>query len=291
VIAELVLLSGIVVAVATLTELPPGRADAGLSRTLPAVAALGEAPVAPPRGAFVEARRAGRLVVGFALRGRVATVTLIDPSGKAPVGVDVAIDGPPGRDCGPGCFRSRVSGRAVVVRVDRTSLRFEAPARPRAAAGLLRRAGQVFERLRTVVVDERVATFPSGRQRSHIVYRAPDRSSTLVVGGSDAESIGKHTIVIGTRRWERVRGGRWAVSVQPEARVPRMPWSADTRNAHFDGSREITFFDPRSSAWFRLVLDVRTARPRRLVMIAPGRVVSDRFTQVGGSIRISAPTR
>ena len=64
---ELLLLSAVVAAVAVLTELPPGRADIELAGVALTPAALAEARVPPPRRAFVDARRAGDLTVGFAL--------------------------------------------------------------------------------------------------------------------------------------------------------------------------------------------------------------------------------
>jgi putative copper export protein len=287
-IVELFLLSAVVVAVSVLTELPPGRADIELAGVSLTPAALAEAPVPPPRRAFVDARRAGDLTVGFALRGRDATVTLVGADGKAAEGVDVAIDGPPAQSCGPGCFSARVTGRSVVVRVDRRNLRFEAPARLSPAGDLLGRAASVFGRLASVTVDERSAD-SNGTRRSRIVFLAPDRSSTMIVAGSDVSSIGSRTVVIGGRRWQRGPAGRWRTSEQPAASVPRPPWSSASRNAYYDGNRTITFFDPAATAWYRLELDPGSARPRRLVLIAPGRIVSDRYSQFDRPVRIVRP--
>jgi copper transport protein len=289
VIVELLLLTGVVVTVATLTELPPGRAHTGLAGALPAPLALAEAPVPPPATAFVDARRAGRLVVGFARRGQTVTVTLVGSNGKAPSNVDIAINGPPAHGCGPGCFRAKASGRSVVVRVDLISLRFDTPAQLTPAAALLRRATRAFNALQSVVVDERIAAFSRPTKRVRIVYRAPDRSSTEVVGAGKRTSSGEQTIVIGTRRWDRFSGKGWVASSQTPARVPRAVWSSGVRNVYYSGSREITFFDPRASAWFRLEVDARSARPLRLLKIAPGRVVSDRFSAFDQPARISPP--
>ena len=289
VIAELLVLTAVIVAVGTLTDLPPGRADTGLLAAPPTAVTLIEAPVLPPDGAFVDARTAGGLAVGFALRGNTATVTLVGPDGGAPTGVDVAINGPPGRPCGPGCYSARVPGRSVVVRVDLISLRFQAPARLRPAGTVLRRAAQVFKALGSVVVDERLGR-SSRVQVLHVVYRAPDSSSSEIVGAGEPTSIGKQMIVIGKRRWDRSPGGRWAVSSQPPIRVPAPNWSATSRNAYFTGKNEITFFDPRAFAWFRLQLEPHSARPVRLLMIAGGRVITDRFSRFNSPVVISPPS-
>jgi copper transport protein len=282
-VAELLLLTAVVVAVGTLTDLPPGRADVGLLATLPTPAALVEAPPPPPGGAFVEARVAGPLVVGFALRGHTATVTLVGPGGTAPSGVDVAINGPPGHVCGPGCYSATVPGRSVVVRVDLISLRFQAPLQLRPAGTVLRRAARAFERLKSVTVDRRVASGSRTVQLSRIVYRAPDSFSSTIVGG-------KQTIVIGEHRWDRSLGGPWVASSQPPVRVPAPAWGPRSRNAYFTGKHELTFFDPRSFAWFRLRLDPRSARPLRLQMISAGRLVTERFSGFGAAGPISPPS-
>jgi hypothetical protein len=154
---------------------------------------------------------------------------------------------------------------------------------------MLRRAAQVFKALGSVVVDERLGR-SSRVQVLHVVYRAPDSSSSEIVGAGEPTSIGKQMIVIGKRRWDRSPGGRWAVSSQPPIRVPAPNWSATSRNADFTGKNEITFFDQRAFAWFRLQLEPHSARPVRLLMIAGGRVITDRFSRFNSPVVISPPS-
>jgi copper transport protein len=289
VIVELLLLTGLAAAVGTLTDLPPGRADVGLSAVAPSPAALVEAPVPPPAGAFVDARPVGTLVVGFALRGHTATVTLVGADGGAPSGIDLAINGPPGHPCGPGCYRATVSARSVVVRVDRISLRFQAPAQLRPARDRLRRMTRAFEALTSVVVDERRASRSRDVQLLHVVYRSPDRFSSAIVGGTDPQVIGKQTIVIGARRWDRSPGGPWVASSRSPTRVPAPLWGSRSRDAYLARAHEISFFDPGSFAWFRVQFDPQSGRPLRLRMIAAGRVVTDRFSGFDQPVAISPP--
>nr|MBA3716654.1 copper resistance protein CopC [Actinomycetota bacterium] len=114
--AEAVLLLGLVVAVAVLTALPPGRTAAAASRLRPVP--LGpSSPALPPRDALVLAKESGRLGVALAVRpgpaGRLRlTATVVSPSntGVDDLALNFRVVGTrgatlePGSSCGSGCY-------------------------------------------------------------------------------------------------------------------------------------------------------------------------------------------
>src|SRR5581483_1377631 len=99
---EIVVIAGIVVAVAILTELRPGT-EGSRAVAAPTVA---QPPALPPAGAVVDARELGSLAVAVARERRRATVTLLGQDGTGVDGRDVRIDGAPTITCGPGCYRA-----------------------------------------------------------------------------------------------------------------------------------------------------------------------------------------
>ena len=113
---ELVAIAGIVVAVAILTELRPGK-DA--PSAVP-VAAL--PPVLPPRDAVVDARELGDLAVAVAREPSRTTVTIVGPDANGVDGKRVEVDGATATPCGSGCYRApagahvTVDGRARTMR-------------------------------------------------------------------------------------------------------------------------------------------------------------------------------
>ena len=281
-LVELALLTGIVVAVGVLTDLPPGRsADATAAAAEAPAAAV--PPPAPPPDAFVDARQAGTLAVGLAVtRGRT-TVTVLGPDARGVRGLDVRVDGRPATPCGAGCYRA-AAARPAEIRVGTRRLVFHVPARPRDATALLRRAKRAFESARTVEFEERLASSPRTVQVSHFRLAAPNRLAYAIRGGLEA-------IVIGNRRWDRRGDGEWQASPQTPLRVPRTYWSRAARNARLVAPDTLTFFDPRLPAWFRLRIEPRTARPRELRMVAPAHFMTDRYSAFDRPLEISPPSR
>ena len=112
VLVELTLLSGIVVAVAVLTELRPGR-DA--SRALAATSAqqVAQPPELPPLDAVVDARELGTLAVAVARSPGRATITLLGPDGTGVSGCSVLVAGVRAVSCGSGCYRAPAPAGAL----------------------------------------------------------------------------------------------------------------------------------------------------------------------------------
>src|SRR5205807_1259000 len=87
-----------------------------------------------------------------------------------------------------------------------------APALPRPGE----RAARVFGSLRSLVIDERLASNPRTVIRTRFEIVAPDRLAYRIVGGQQA-------VVVGGRRWDRSPNGRWQPSQQSPLRLPAAP--------------------------------------------------------------------
>ena len=98
---ELLLLAGVVVAVAVLTDIAPGK-DATAARAPRAPAVRAAKPPPPPAGAVVLAREDGDRAVALAARGRELTVTVLAPDGTGLSGLGVTVAGHPAEAVRPG---------------------------------------------------------------------------------------------------------------------------------------------------------------------------------------------
>jgi copper transport protein len=288
-LAELVVLVGIVAAVAVLTDLrPPARGGAAVAAAAP--------PHAPPRDAVVLAAEDDDVAIGLAAspRGRrvAVQVTALGPEGKGVDGLDVEVAGTGTRPCGPGCYAATIPlpapPRRVPVRVGSRTLPFTLPAKwPAPAAGaLVRRVDRVFRGLRTLVIHEQLAS--SARNALTTTYRvqAPNRLSYRIVRGPEA-------VIIGRRRWDRLRGGRWQRSEQDPIRQPEPFWGSDPmRNAHLLARGRTllaSFYDPKLPAWFELTIDPRSGWMLALKMTAMAHFMRHRYSGFNAPLEIVPP--
>ena len=157
------------------------------------------------------------------------------------------------------------------------------------ASPLLRRAAKVWRGLRTLVWHERLGSDPA--HIVHTTYRAvaPDRLSYRITNGSAA-------IMIGTRRWDRARAGRWQPSRQPPLRQP-VPYWLGVADAHLLGSARqhgrpvwrISFFDPRTPAWFTVAIDKHTFRTHDLEMTTTAHFMHQSYGPFNLPIRLYKP--
>jgi hypothetical protein len=270
---ELVAIAGIVVAVAILTELRPGK-DA--PRAVP-VAAL--PPVLPPRDAVVDARELGDLAVALAREPSRTTVTIVGPDANGVDGRRVEVDGVAATPCGSGCYRAPAGAR---VTVDGTPLAFDAPAQAPAAARELARITAAYRASHTIVFDETLGSTPANASVTRFVAVAPHRLSYDTRGGPAAR-------VIGGRRWDRVSpGARWVESSQTPLDVTQPYWSAPT-NVHEVRPGTFTFLDRSIPAWFRLT--VAHGRPVVDRMTAAAHFMVDRYVGFDVPAAVSPPSR
>jgi copper transport protein len=152
---EVVAIAGIVVVVAILTELRPGK-EAPRALAAPLLAAL--PPVLPPRDAVVDARELGDLAVAIAREPSHTTVTLLGQEGTGVDGRDVQIGGVTATPCGPGCYRGPASAR---ISVGGKALTFDLPAQAPDASATLARITRAYRGSHTIVFDETLASSPA----------------------------------------------------------------------------------------------------------------------------------
>lgn len=298
--AELLLLGGLVVAVAVLTELPPPPRATASPRAVPAV------PQPPPADAVVLGGEDDDVAVGLAAspRGRniAVQVTALGQDGKGIDGLTVRIAGADTRPCGPGCYSATIPlpppPRTVAVALSGpgakpATVRFVLPQRwpAPAATALVTRADRVFRSLRSLVIHERLAS--NARNAITTVYRvaAPDKLAYAIANGPKA-------VVIGDTRWDKVPGGKWERSQTEPIKQPEPFWGPDPRtNAHLLGTgtvggrpvRIASFYDPHLPAWFELSIEPRTGRLLALRMTAQAHFMQHRYSRFNRPLRIVPP--
>lgn len=267
---------------------------------------------APPAGAVVLGHEDGDLAVGLALRssgGRLnLQTTVLGPDGGGLSSLDIGyrVEASNGqatasaRACGSGCYRAAVAirgrPRRVLVRLGgggrtASTLSFDVPPQwpPPAAGALLSRATRTFRSLRTLVIDERLASSPTNVLHTTYQLKAPDRLTYRIKGGSEA-------IVIGNQRWDRQPGGRWQESAQSPLRQPMPAWSTAT-NAHLIGNLRVSgrpvmlvsFYDTRIPGFFTIAVDKRTARTLELRMTAAAHFMHHRYSRFNAPLNITPP--
>ncbi|MBA3735180.1 MAG: copper resistance protein CopC/CopD [Actinobacteria bacterium] len=282
---ELMLFAVLIAAVALLTDLRPGR-----DRTAGAAVAT-EAKGAPPRPAsrmIVQGRESGDLAIALAVAWPGAELVAVNQDGRAVNGLRVLIGGREARSCGDGCYGAfPTPARRVRVSVNGLITTFRVPAKPRRADAIVARSTAAFRRLKSVEYIERLASSPRNRIVSHFTLERPDRLLYQIRGGADG-------IVIGTSRWDRVRGGKWISSPQDLTPEPEPIWGAGhVTNAYVlettPATYVVSFMNPLGPAWFTVRLDRHTLLPRSLRMTAPAHFMTHRYVRFNGPRRIKAP--
>lgn len=293
---ELVLLAGVVVAVAFLTALPPGRVLAAV-HDVPVVKGAGPPPT-PPRGALTLATQLGDRAVAVAVERQAVrlrvTTAVLGPDGEGIDGLTVRANGNSSTRCGFGCYRSVVAATSMLhLTVAGTPVDFDLPPpAARDARALLRRIGDTFMRARTTRFHERLSSGPGQVVESDWKTAAPASLSFRTSDGSAG-------IVIGGRRWDRQGRGPWQESVQdPRVPQPQLPWTvspldvAELRPVRVGGAAalRISFVDPATPAWFTVTADARTLRVRRIEMVAAAHFMRDDYRSFDTPVHIVPPT-
>jgi copper transport protein len=283
VIAEVAVILGVIVAVAFLTALPPGRRAqaAAVAATPPGT------PTLPSLDATVLARQDGRFAAAIGVRpsGEV-TATFIGSDGLAANVGPVRINGAQARACGVGCYRGNTRGRIVTVAHGASTLRFDLGLR-RPAADLVTRATRTYRQLDNVRFSETLTSGLGATVRTIWTEAAPDRLTYTIARGSQA-------VVIGNRRWDRAQGEkRWRESESVVLPLPTPTWGSVVTNAHLlrtgPKTQVVSFLEPRSPAWFTVTFDRRTLRPIDLDMIAPAHFMHQRYTAFNAPVKIVPP--
>jgi hypothetical protein len=273
---------GIVVAVAILTELAPGKKVARSLAAAPLAAA--RPPALPPRDAVVDARELGSLAVAVAREPQRTTVTIIGPDGTGMDDRSVRIDGVTAAQCGSGCYRapSSETGSVRVSIGDRT-LTFDVAADAPDATAILAGLTRAYRAAHTIVFDETLASSPTNATTTRFTVVAPNRLSYQTRGGGAA------AIVIGARRWDRAANkAPWQPTSQTPLDVTQPYWTKPT-NAHLVGPKTITFLDRRIPGWFRLTFD--GSHPTVQHMTAAAHFMTDRYVGFDVPADVSPPSR
>ena len=278
---EVIAIVGIVVAVAILTELAPGKKAARSLAETPLAAAL--PPTLPPRDAVVDAHELGSLAIAVAREPRRTTVTIIGPDATGVDDRDVRVNDAPATRCGSGCYRARSPGAGpLLISVDGRTLTFDIDPNAPDATGLVASITRAYRAARTIVFDETLASSPTNAQTTRFTVVAPHTLAYQTRGGPGA-------IVIGTRRWDRSSANApWQPTSQTPLDVTAPYWTRPT-NVHLVGPNTITFLDRRIPAVFRVTF--RGMRPTVSHMTAAAHFMTDRYVGFDGPAAVSPPSR
>jgi copper transport protein len=281
--AELVLFAGLVVAVALLTDLRPGR-----DRTAAAAAVIAGPPPLPPAEMVVQAKESGKYGVALAYRAPREEVTVLGQDGRGVNGLTVRVNGIKAGSCGAGCYGAFVPlGRTATVTVDGKRLTFAIPAHPRPASALVVKATRMFRALRSVDYVERLASSPRNKVVSKFTLERPNKLEYRIRRGASG-------IIIGARRWDRAKSGPWVESGQTPLFQPEPIWAGRFTNAFLLDATPTTyvvsFMKPLGPTWFTVRLDRKTLRPRGLRMTTAAHFMTHRYTRFDAPTRIKPPT-
>lgn len=291
--AEVLLLAGLVVAVAFLTQLRPGRDAPRATAAPPPPSAPTQQslvpPAPPPAGALVLAQEDGRYGVALALVGRRARVIVLDPSGGAATGLDVSVDGHAATSCGRGCYSAATANSAgrISVTVAGGTVAFDVPRRAPAATATIRRATRRFRSLRSVAYVERLSSGSGASIVTRWRVEAPNRASYAIAGGPQA-------VIVGGTRWDRTRAGaHWQRSEISPLELPEPVWGDESTNAHLLAATPATvtlsWANPSIPAFFTATFDRRTLHPLTLRMTAAAHFMRHRYLEFNEPRRIRPP--
>jgi hypothetical protein len=292
-LTEGTILLGLVAGVAVLTGLRPGR---DVLRVL-------AAPARPP--AFVTAGEAGDYAVGVALTAEASSVraraTVLGQQGPAGgLTVTIASSGHVVRAdaCGTGCYEASLPVRrpdTLVVSVERKgTARLRVPKRwpPPRATTIVTRATRTFRQLRSLEIVSHLASSATIATTTLWKLEAPNSLSGL------ERETGAGEVIIGDRRWDRdTRDARWVASPQTPLRQPTPPWPPLFRNAHVlragtvrgRAAWIVTFYDPRTPAWFTAAVDRKTYRTYWMDMIATAHFMHEDYRGFDAPLTIRPP--
>lgn len=240
----------------------------------------------PPEGAVVLARENGPYALALAFLPREVRVSVVGQQGDGVGGLPVSVNGTAASECGAGCYSAALSAREVTVRVRSTRWHVALPRRTPNAEQIVSRAARVWRSLRTLGWTDRLASDPVHAVFSSWRAVAPDRIAYSVRGGYAA-------VIIGHTRWDKSPGGGWVRSPQSiPVKQPAPIWQSAI-DAHVVGSTpsawRITFFDPKTPAWFEVVVDKRTLHTLDLHMTTTAHFMHERYGPFDARVRVVPP--
>ena len=251
---------------------------------------------APPAGAVVFAREDGpdALALGVVPHGATMLVqaSVVGQQANGVRGLEVDVGSTRAVACGAGCYRATVpAARSVDLRVrggaatTRWTVALPSPWPPAGAERLVARAAHVWRTLRSLAFFDRLASDQTHAVESNWRVVAPDRLAYHVQGGYDA-------VIVGLRRWDRAPGGRWVESQTVRLRQPVPVWQSAT-DAYVVGSTgrawRISFYDPRTPAWFEITVDRRTFHTVDLHMTTTAHFMHETYGSFDAAPAITSP--
>ena len=133
--------------------------------------------VQPPHGAVVDAQEWGSRDIALARQGSVATVQVVDDQGRGVGGLRIRIDGKQTSACGVGCYRGSATGTPVVVTAGARSFRFTIDPDAPDATTIVQRLMRSYAKLKSVRLDERLASGPTNRTPHVVSLRRSGQAS------------------------------------------------------------------------------------------------------------------
>jgi hypothetical protein len=264
----------------------------------------------PPRGAVVLAKAAGVDPLGLALKRAGSKLELqasLVPTFEKPAPPSSAsfeLAGPGGRtttvrapaSCGKGCYRATTAVTAprrvtVVLPGHKPSrIAFAVPAgRPTDGTAIVSRATRKWLGLRSLVIHDSLG---DGHVTLDTVWKivAPDRIAYSI-------SDGERSIIIGDRRWTKPAGSpKWITSAQSPVTQPQPFWQSavdarvlGTVNVKGRPAWKVSFFDPKTPAWFTILVDKRTMHTLDVRMTANAHFMHDTYGSFDAPLTIEPP--
>ncbi len=282
---------------------PAGRLTAQVaagSRTWAAAVPIGSAlatpgvPQPPSASGPVGAAEAGALAVGAQRVPGGVRLTLLNSDGSSPRAALLVVNGRVATPC-PGpqiCYLAPVGA----PRLSLTVLLPGAAAAPvtidvppsdaSGAARLVAETARSLRSLRSVRIENDLASDPVHSVHTTFVANSPDRLSIDVHGGTQARIIGKH-------RWD-LSNGSWVEQATSPLKVPDPFWAPGAVAAYVAGETAdtiaVTLVLPQGPTFFRLTIDRRTHLVLTLHMVTAAHFMRERYLDVNRAERVVAPS-
>ncbi len=290
-------------------HLPAGQVSATISagaKTYAARLAIGArgpgaGPAPPPaaRGTVAAGEAADMAVALQRVGRRTARVTLIGAGGGAPRTALALVDGHPAVPCAATvtvCFTAPVPPGASTVQVVvqrpgrepvHAALDLAASGAP-SAASMVTRSGAALRALRSVVIDNVLASDPDHSVRSTFVVNRPDRLGLSASSGAQSR-------IIGTERWDRTSPtGSWQKHATTPVKVPDPYWVPGGTAAYVVGGTpstvDVTLAQSGASpVFYRLRIDRSSGRVLHLEMITAAHFMNERYRDFDQAPRVTPP--
>jgi copper transport protein len=288
------------------TGLRPGKLIAQVSagaRTWAATLAIGAAqrspgvPPAPLATGPLAAGEAADLAVGAQRVGRhLVRFTVLNADGSAARTVALVSGQALATPClrtVDVCYRAPVAAAATALRLrvlragqPAVSATLDLPAADaQPAAALVRSTARALHALRSLRIDNVIASDPVHSVHTLFTERSPDRLVIDVIGGEQSRVIGNH-------RWD-LQNGSWVKQTIQPLKLPDAFWAGGAQAAYVTGSTahtvEVTLAVANGPTFFRLLVDRRTHLVQRLWMVTAAHFMHERYYAFNRAPAITPP--